>query len=215
MNAAAREIVVVLHGLWLPAWSMTLVRWRIERCGFEAHIFSYHTVRANFKESAARLQSFLTQFPEDATLHLVGYSLGGLVIRALFHYFPNQRSGRIVNLGSPHQGSYAAKQFARFGGRPILGRSICELMEGVPQSWNPPVGRDIDIIAGDLPVGIGRIFPGLPKPNDGTVSVAETRFPAATHYVIVRVSHFGMLFSREVVRQTCCFLRSGLLPCVF
>lgn len=209
MNKAAREIVVLVHGLWLGAWSMALVRRRIAQCGYDVRRFSYKTVRADFRENAEDLQAFLAELPRDATVHLVGYSLGGLIIRALFHYFPDQRPGRIVNLGSPHLGSHAANQFARFGGRPMLGRSIGELMAGRPQTWNPPGGRDIGVLAGDVPIGIGRLFPGLPKPNDGTVSVAETRWPLCTDHIILHVTHWGMLLSRDVVSQTCHFLRAA------
>ena len=82
---------------------------------------------ANLRASAARLPEFLTRIP-GATVHLVGYSLGGLVIRALFQFHPGQRPGRVVLLGSPQTGSRAAEQFRRFWlGRRLTGRSVAEL----------------------------------------------------------------------------------------
>lgn len=207
--ASGREVVVLVHGLWLPGWGMALLRRRVARCGFEARIFPYKTVMAGLRENAARLQVYLARFPAESTVHLIGYSLGGLVIRALFHDFPEQHAGRIVNLGSPHLGSHAAKRFGRWSlGRKLLGRSIGDLISGVHEHWAAPP-REIGVIAGELSLGLGRLFPGLPQPNDGTVAVAETQLAGAADHITLPVSHVGMLVSSEVARQTCEFLRSG------
>ena len=47
------------------------------------------------------------------------------------------------------------------------------------------------------------------EPNDGLVSVAETRLPGATAHLTLPVSHTGMLFSADVARQGCEFLATG------
>jgi hypothetical protein len=71
-------------------------------------------------------------------------------------------------------------------------------------------GREIGVIAGSLPLGIGRVVaPDLPAPSDGVVSVAETRLPAMRDHIVLNVSHAGMLISHAVARQICAFLREG------
>ena len=71
-------------------------------------------------------------------------------------------------------------------------------------------GREIGVIAGSLPLGIGRfVAPDLPAPSDGVVSVAETRLPAMRDHIVLNVSHSGMLISRAVARQICVFLHDG------
>jgi hypothetical protein len=50
---------------------------------------------------------------------------------------------------------------------------------------------------------------GLPTPNDGVVTVAETELAAACDRIVLPVSHSGMLLSRRVARQTGAFLRAG------
>lgn len=204
-----QETVVLVHGLWLSGFSMALVGRRLRACGFVVHTFSYPTVESDFRENAAALQAFLARFSSTQTVHLVGYSLGGLIVRALFHYYPEQRPGRIVNLGTPHAGSEAAKRLARFRfGQAMLGRSIGELLRQVPDKWEAPQ-REIGIIAGNLPLGLGRVFPDLPRPNDGTVCVNETRWKGAQAHVVLHVSHLGMLVSKHTAQQVCAFLRSG------
>jgi hypothetical protein len=74
----------------------------------------------------------------------------------------------------------------------------------------PDTGRDVGVIAGSRPFGLGRIVvPGLPAPSDGVVSAAETRLPAMRDHIVLNVSHSGMLISRAVMRQICAFLRDG------
>jgi hypothetical protein len=71
-------------------------------------------------------------------------------------------------------------------------------------------GREIGVIAGSMPIGIGRIVaPDLQQPCDGVVSVAETRFAAMRDHIVLNVNHAGMLVSRAVARQICAFLRDG------
>jgi len=94
------------------------------------------------------------------------------------------------------------------GGRAALGRSMIEWIDAV----SPVAGGDseIGVIAGRLPMGLGRIVaPGLPLPNDGAVTVEETQLPGARDSVVLDVSHSGMLVSRAVAQQVCAFLRDG------
>jgi hypothetical protein len=57
---------------------------------------------------------------------------------------------------------------------------------------------------------MGRLlYRGLPRPNDGLLTVKESAFPAAREHLALPVSHTGMLFSREVADQVGSFLVSG------
>ncbi|HLF09818.1 MAG TPA: alpha/beta hydrolase, partial [Gammaproteobacteria bacterium] len=69
--------------------------------------------------------------------------------------------------------------------------------------------REVGIIAGNHSFGVGRLVRGLPLPNDGTVSVEETRLPGAADHIVLRASHFSLLWSAEVHRQILCFLERG------
>lgn len=205
----SREVVVLVPGLWLPYWSLLFLKRGLRRCGFEVRLFRYRTVRRSFYENASQLNAFIASLGAQR-VHLVGHSLGGVVIRALLHYFPEQPPGRVVTLGSPHQGSAAGVQLARSAfGRRILGRCIADVIAGVPQAWSWPQ-RECGSLAGNLGLGLGRLITSdLPRPHDGTVTVAETRLPGSIDQIVLATTHFGMLVSPQVVRQTCRFLQSG------
>jgi pimeloyl-ACP methyl ester carboxylesterase len=203
-----REAVVLIHGLWLSGWSLALQARRLRRLGYDVHLLSWSTVRKNFRANAEVLEKFLRTL-NAPTIHLVGHSLGGVLIRALFQYFPAQRPGGIVTWGSPHQGSRAAISLARFGfGRWILGTPIAELLAGEPARWQPPA-RVLGTLSGDFPCGLGAVIASLPRPHDGVVTVAESGFTPAADARTLPVSHLGMLWSRAVVDQTDQFLHTG------
>ena len=208
MLTSPREAVVLIHGLWLSGGCLALQAWRLRRLGYDVRVFSWSTVRQDFRANAEALEKFLRAIGVP-TIHLVGHSLGGVLIRALFHYFPAQRPGRIVTWGSPHQGSLAAVSLARSAfGRWMLGVSIAELLAGEPARWSPPV-RVLGALSGDFPCGLGAVIARLPRPHDGVITVTESGFAPAADACTLPVSHLGMLWSRAVMDQTCQFLRTG------
>lgn len=201
-----RESIILVHGLWMKGAEMSLLRWRLRRVGYRVYQFSYRSVARELGENARRLHEFVRQV-EGETVHFVGHSLGGLVVRRLFHDFPEQRSGRIVTLGSPHAGSYVANRLSRSGlMRKMLGCSLTPL-SGELFPWHSE--RELGSIAGSLSVGAGWFVRDLAKPNDGTVAVEETRLAGMTDHCVVHASHMGLLFSRIAAGQVIYFLRHG------
>jgi pimeloyl-ACP methyl ester carboxylesterase len=186
---------------------MSLLRWRLSKAGFATQRFSYPTVHSDIAANAARLQNFLNGLDAD-TVHFVGHSLGGLLILRLFEDFPVQRPGRIVLLGTPYTGSATARNLARRAwGRRLLGRSLEQALLGDGPRWRG--GRDLGVIAGTKPVGLGLLVGDLPQPNDGTVIVAETQgIPGAVSFTLPS-SHSSLLLSAEVAQRVSRFLRSG------
>ena len=173
------------------------------------HAFSYASVRADLHANAAKLASFLDTLDAD-TVHLVGHSLGGILIRALFQDHPRQKPGRIVTLGAPHGGSRVAQHLNRHAfWRRVMGKGVAQLLADEPQQWTAPA-REIGAICGTRSFGLGRwLYRDLPRPNDGLLTVKESAFPAAQEHMALPVSHTGMLFSREVAEQIGNFLVSG------
>ena len=107
----AKEAVIVVHGLWVSSWIMQLLAFRLGRCGYAASCFSYNSMRAALSQNALLLARAAAAL-EAKTVHLVGHSLGGLVVLQLLEQNTDPRIGRIVLMGSPSSGSYAARAAA-------------------------------------------------------------------------------------------------------
>jgi pimeloyl-ACP methyl ester carboxylesterase len=198
--------VVLVHGLWMSGAEMFLLRRRLRRCGYRVFQFRYRTVTRDISENARRLQNFLTRVP-GSQVHFVAHSLGGLVVRQLFHQFPDQRPGRIVTLGTPHNGSGMARHLARSNRwRHFLGASYSPLSGHVP-AWHGE--RELGSIAGTLTFGIAWLLKNLPEPNDGTVATCEANLSHMSDYIEIHTSHSGLLFSRKAAQQVCEFLKTG------
>jgi pimeloyl-ACP methyl ester carboxylesterase len=202
------ETVVLVHGLWLPGASLYVLARRLRRCGFQVHTFSYAAVRQDLRANAADLQAFVAGL-DAAVVHFVGHSLGGIVIRALFHHFPRQRPGRIVTLATPHGGSHVGERIARWAvGRRLLGASVRELLAGLPQTWPLP-DRDVGVVRGTVPIGAGRLFSNRRVSGDGLLTLEESALPGATDSIELPLAHSAMPFARQVGVQVCEFLRTG------
>jgi pimeloyl-ACP methyl ester carboxylesterase len=199
--------VVTVHGLWMRGGSMALFRRRLEPQGFRLYEFTYPSVTGSLADNAAALAGFVAATPGDK-VHLIGHSLGGVVIREMLESSV-ARVGRVVCLGSPLRGSRSGVRFARLpGGRYALGKGIAEInARGGFAAWVN--GVEAGSIAGRVPFGLGHLFGPFGEPNDGTVTVAETRIDAARDHVVLPVSHFALLWSRRVADQTSHFLTHG------
>lgn len=201
------ETVVLVHGLWVNGKEMVLLRRRLQAAGYRTRQFSCPSLASSPFENAMDLNSYIETVEQDS-IHFVCHSLGGIIIRHLFYHFPQQRPGRIVTLGTPHNGSSAAATLSRFAaGHLLLGKSIQHGLLGPLPSW--PDNRELGSIAGVTRLGLGLLLPGIPQPSDGTVAVAETRLDGMTDHIELPASHSTMLFSRQVCRQIIYFLQTG------
>lgn len=207
MARPAVEAVVLIHGLFLNGYEMSFLRFQLTRAGYSPLRFRYHSVRSSPASAAEKLRKMVQDLDAD-TIHFVCHSLGGLVIRHYFALFEDLRHGRIVTLGTPHQGSGVARYLSAFTlGQKLLGESNQHGVSGDVPAWDSAC--ELGSIAGTFSMGMGRMIADLSKPNDGTVAVAETRLHGAKDHIALPVSHLGMLASGQVVVQIVHFLQQG------
>jgi len=202
--------VIYVHGLWLNGTESLVLSKRIQReLGAQVHRFHYSSVSSTMADITSQLQAYVRRLA-PGTLHLIGHSLGGLVIYRFLERYPQQAPGRVVFLGTPAVTSRAAVAAARLRWLATLeGRCVAEeLLTERSRQW-AWADRPLGVLAGTRRVGLGQFLARFTEECDGTVAVSETRMPGASDFVTLPVSHMGMLLSARVARQVCAFLRDG------
>jgi len=192
---------------------MYLIKRRLEReYGMRVSLFSYPSVRGTLDENASALATFIREQNVDVA-HIVGHSLGGVLALRMHASNSDFLPGRVVCLGSPLTGSRAANYLnEQQWAEDILGKSVPDAM--INQTANDWAGhvaehRDIGVIAGNVPLGFGRLVANFEEENDGTIGVSETRFDGARDHLVMPVSHKGMLVSADVADQAAAFIKRG------
>ena len=144
-------------------------------------------------------------------IHFVTHSMGGILVRQYLSARRIQGLERVVMLAPPNQGS----QFADYLGASPLNKVyepevLAQLGTGeasVPRRLGPP-DFELGVIAGTR--NRRKLLPGAPtEPSDGVVTVEETKASSMKDFLEVPVTHTGMVWNDEVLRQTVHFLRHG------
>ena len=184
----------------------SILRSRLSAQGYAARVFRYQSIHAARADVLDTLEAAI--MASRRGVHLIGHSLGGLLILRLLERNPALPIGRVVLLGAPVNGCLAAETFAQLPGAQSLSGLFTEgasFYVARPSAGHPV---DIGVIAGSAGLaGVPFLFPA--EPNDGAVLVRETLLPGAKAHRVLGLSHRGMLLSAQVAELTSVFLRSG------
>ena len=186
---------------------MSYLAFALRGDGFAAQALTYRTMRDTLEDHLGRVTKRIAEFAAPR-VHLVGHSLGGVIVLRYLQRNPDERIRRAVLLGTPVSGCRSATDFAQsICGEFLLGKSLGIWREPVNASLDPRL--EIGVIAGTRAFGLGSMVTRLPAPNDGVVCLDETRFPAMRDHLALPLGHTVMLVSRRVARETAAFLKTG------
>ena len=191
----------------MNGWVMSYLAFALRGEGFAAQALTYRTMRDTLEDHLGRLARRIAELAAPR-VHLVGHSLGGVIVLRYLQRRPDKRIRRAVLLGTPVSGCRAAMDLAQSTcGKFLLGKSLGIWREPVNASFDPRF--EIGVIAGTRAFGIGSMVTRLPKPNDGVVCLDETRLPRVRDYLALPLGHTVLLVSRRVARETAAFLKTG------
>jgi len=212
------EKVVLLHGLGRSEMAMLRLESALTEAGFDVHSVGYPSMDEApdvlLKTVAAKIDACCADSRQ--TVHFVGHSLGGLLIRAYLADHEQRKLGRVVLLGSPNKGSELA-DIADTEEAESLPTRLLEMAGptakalrtgpgGFPASLPPP-HYPVGIIAGTRDNRLANEW--LPIPNDGLVSVDSARLDGMDDFVSFDVTHWDLRSDPEVARQVVAFLENG------
>lgn len=144
-------------------------------------------------------------------IHFVTHSLGGILVRQYLALHVIPELGRVVMIGPPNQGSDAADKLRGMPGYDWLngpvGRQLGKGSDSVPLKLGP-AEFEVGIIAGDRTID-PLTSAVLENPDDGRVSVDDTRLEGMTDFAVVNHSHAFMMRMNKTIELTINFLRNG------
>ena len=201
-----RGEVVLVGGLWMPTVALALLGARLARRGYTVRSFAYDT-RAAPEGNVESLARFVREACHGRPAHFVGHSLGGVLIFDMLSHHPRIAAGRVVLLGSPVRGCQAGRRLGGAAlGRWMLGASRAR-WEACEARWARP--EPLGVVAGTMPLGLGRALGALPGANDGVVRVEETAVEGMSARVLVHQGHSVLIVSPRVARLVRGFLEDG------
>ncbi len=176
------DVVVVLHGLFATAGVLRPLRKHLERrAGIRTATMSYPPGRSAH-EVAAQLDALLDQLPSHARIHLVGHSLGGIIVRHVAVRDHDPRIVQTITMASPFGGIRGAALLSLGGARDLEPES--DLLRSVRLARPEKPVPHLSIIAGSDLLVSSPVTHALP---DGDVVVLRDR------------GHNALLFDPECI----------------
>jgi triacylglycerol lipase len=193
----ASEHVVLVHGLLRTPRSWSTLRRHLEREGFTTGVFGYPSLTGRFEVHGRGLARELKRLDADrrlARVHLVGHSLGNLVIRAALAERPLRKLGRVVMLVPPNHGSPVARKLARWLG---------DLVPVLKQLSDEPDSDARRLAFPRMEAGV------IAARFDHVVTRASTHAPGEADHLLVTALHGFVMYQPDVQRAIVEFLRTG------
>lgn len=219
------EMVVLLHGLGRTEMAMLLLESALADAGYNVHNVGYPSQALPPESLVEIVSSEINRCCANRreTVHFVGHSLGGLLIRAYLGRYQPANLGRVVLLGTPNKGSELADVrhdelvSGELPAGSLLANTLLELAgpaaralktgaNGFPAALPAPT-YPVGVIAGTRDNPLSNQW--LPLPNDGLVTVESTRLEGMTDFLTFAVTHWGLRNDPAVAAQVISFLREG------
>lgn len=208
--------VVLLHGLGRTESAMLILENSLAAAGFEVHNIGYPSNDETPDQLVARISEAIDACCAGSgrTVHFVGHSLGGLLIRAYLSAGLPENLGRVVLLGTPNHGSELADLEEGLPGTMVdLAGPTAQMLGTGPDDFAaslPAPNFEVGVIAGTRDTLVTHEW--LPLPNDSMVSLESAKLEGMTDFREFPLTHWGLRNSTAVADATIAFLRDGSFP---
>lgn len=207
----SEKIVILIHALSTNKYYMYFIEKYLKNKGFIVYNWDYESRKYTIADLAKQLNDYIIlNRLNNCNLNFVTYSMGAIVLRYYAKYY-SVYIDKTVMLAPPNSGSEIVDKLKNnYFYKKLLGPSAISIgteADDIPKSlgeFRHPVG----IISGNLSLDpFCSLF--LPKPNDGKVSVENSRLNGMTDNIIIRTSHMLMPFNKPAITETYYFLEHG------
>lgn len=197
--------IVLLHGQGRTRLSMVVLGKRFRSAGYQTLNFPYNQTIRSLDEISGQLVEFIGQKVKTSDYHLIGHSLGNVIIRNAFRKDYPAGLGKIVMLAPPNQPAHLAKRLKKnLIYRLFTGDSGQKLSEEKFYRDLPIPRVPFGVIAGDK--GQSLTFS---EPNDGVVTVGSTKLEGMADWILLHHGHTFIMNCKDTFEHCVRFVESG------
>ena len=178
-NSDEGAYVVLIHGMKQSSRSMSKIAAHLNELGYTTIKIDYPSTKHSIEDSVKYfILEKLSSLDPKRKVHIIGYSLGGIITRYIIDNHKPKNLGNVVLIGSPNNGSEIAGILqSQILANKIFGPALKDIQ---PESsfWKSIKSdvseHNVGVIAGDFsmnPITSLFIFNGK---SDGTVSLNST-----------------------------------------
>ncbi|MBY5584679.1 esterase/lipase family protein [Rhizobium leguminosarum] len=210
------DTVLLFHGIARTKKSMVKLAGFLSGRGYRVVNVGYPSTKFSISDLVDIIRPEIDGAAKEAgdgRVHFVGYSMGGLIVRAFLRNYRPANLGRVVMVGTPNNGSQVAdflkgwllyrKVYGPAGQQLITDQTAMTDLFGI-------VDYELGIIAGNRTIDpVSSLIIGVRVPNDGKVSVESTRLDGAAAHIVIPANHTFLPVNKMMWSQTLSFLKDG------
>lgn len=211
---APKECVILLHGLARTSKSMLPLEqalhaqhYRVVNVDYPSRAFTVEILA----EKAIPPALVACRHPTINKIHFVAHSLGGILVRQYLDKEKIPELGRVVMLAPPNRGSQIVdnlKMLPPFGWiNGPAGKELGTEATSLPNRLGA-VDFDLGVIAGTTSVNL-LLSLYLPNPDDGKVSLENTKIDGMQDFISLPVSHPYIMKDEDAITQIIHYLQHG------
>ena len=197
--------IILLHGQGRTRLSMVILGKRFRSAGYQTLNFPYNQTTDSLDEISGQLIEFIRKKVKTSNYHLIGHSLGNVIIRNAFRKEYPDGLGKIVMLAPPNQPAHLAKRlkknpvYRKFTGDSGQKLSEEEFYRDLPVPTVP-----FGVIAGDK--GQSLTFS---EPNDAVVTVESTKLEGMADWILLHHGHAFIMNCKDTFEHCQHFIERG------
>ncbi|NNH56837.1 alpha/beta fold hydrolase [Rhizobium laguerreae] len=210
------DTVLLFHGIARTKKSMAKLAGFLSAHGYRVVNVGYPSTKFSISDLVDIIRPEIDGAAKEAgdgRVHFVGYSMGGLIVRAFLRNYRPANLGRVVMVGTPNSGSQIAdflKNWPLF--RKVYGPAGQQLItdQTAMTELFGTVDYELGVIAGNRTIDpVSSLIIGLRVPNDGKVSVESTRLDGASAHIVIPANHTFLPVNKTMWSETLSFLQDG------
>ena len=209
----AGDYVVLFHGVARNSKQMNDLEEYLQKQGYDVINQNFASTKYPLETLTLRASEQLTaRLTEDKPVHFVGFSTGGLLVRAIIHKQKPENLGRVVQLATPNHGSEVSDFFKdNWLYQEVLGPAGQQLITDQQKIEHlfGEVNYELGVIAGNNTINpVTSII--IPDDDDGMVSIKSTKLKGMKDHIVLPVSHTFAPSNEIVHQQIAYFLKNGV-----